>query len=297
MDVADSRVGGPRRAGRGIRPTPITDADVPAVADFLCTAHNERIPWLEAFTQAPWSVDAPNHGFMLRDGERVVGTLLALYSQRQIAGRTERFCNMTSWCVMPEYRARSMSLLNAVLAQEDYHFTVLSPDVGPQEILTWLKFRLLDTSAALVPNLPWPMMPGRTRISADPDVIERTLTGAELELYHDHARALAASHLVLISGQESCYVMFRKDRYKGAPVLAVVLHLSNPPLFQRSLKAVTSHLLIHHGAIATMAELRITGYRPLMSIAVNRRPKMYRSTDLHASQIDYLYSELVCVPS
>ncbi|WNG86973.1 hypothetical protein C6A87_024785 [Mycobacterium sp. ITM-2016-00317] len=297
MDVADSRVGDHRKAVRGIRPAPITDVDLPAVADFLRTVHNGRIPWSDALTQAPWSVDSPNHGFMLRDGERVVGTLLALYSQRQIAGRTEWFCNLTSWCVLPEYRARSMSLLNAVLAQEGYHFTVLSPDVGPREILSWLKFRVLDTSAALVPNLPWPTLPGGTRISADPDVIERTLTGVELALYHDHARALAASHLVLSNGKESCYVMFRKDRYKGAQVLAVVLHVSNPSLFQRSLKVLTRHLLIHHGAIATMAELRITGCKPLLSIAVNRRPKMYCSTGLQAGQIDYLYSELVCVPS
>ena len=297
MDVADNRVGGRRNAGRGLRPTPITDADVPAVAEFLCTVHDSRIPWSEAFTHAPWPVDAPNHGFMLRDGERVVGTLLALYSQRRIAGRTERFCNMTSWCVLPEYRARSMSLLNAVLAQEGYHFTVLSPDVGPREILAWLKFQAFDTSAALVPNLPWPTLPGGTRISADPDVIARTLTGEELALYQDHAGALAASHVVLIDGEESCYVMFRTDRYKGAPVLAVVLHVSNPLLFQRSLKVLTRHLLVRHGAIATIAEMRITGYKPLMSIAVNRRPKMYRSTGLQAGQIDYLYSELVCVPS
>ena len=68
---------------------------------------------------------------------------------------------------------------------------------GPQEILAWHKFRFLDTAAALIPNLPWPSLSGQTRISADPDVIERTLVGAELELYDDHAQALAAHHLVL----------------------------------------------------------------------------------------------------
>ncbi len=60
-------------------------------------------------------------------GERVVGVLLALYSERLVAGRLERFCNMGSWCVLPEYRGESMSLLNAMLAQEGFHFTSLSP--------------------------------------------------------------------------------------------------------------------------------------------------------------------------
>ena len=67
---------------------------------------------------------------MLRDGQRVVGTPLALYSERLVAGRVERFCNLTSWCVLPDYGSRSISLLTALLRQD---FTVLTPDVGPQE--------------------------------------------------------------------------------------------------------------------------------------------------------------------
>jgi len=58
---------------------------------------------------------------------------LALYSQRLVAGRVERFGNLTSWCVLPDYRSRSISLLTALLRQDGYHFTVLTPDVGRQE--------------------------------------------------------------------------------------------------------------------------------------------------------------------
>jgi hypothetical protein len=276
--------------------TPITDADVAAVADFLHANHNDRVPWAQSCTAVPWKVEAPNYGFMLRDGQRVVGILLALYSERLVAGRVERFCNLGTWCVLPDYRSRSISLVKALLAQEDYHFTVLSPNEGPQEILAWLSFRFLDTSAMLVPNLPWPTLPGRTRISADPDVIERTLAGAELELYHDHAQAPAAHHLVIIRGQDSCYVMFREFRYKGAPVYANILHVSNPDLLHRALIPLTRHLLSRHGLVATLAELRIIEHKPRLSFKLNDRPKMYRSANLEPGQIDYLYSELVCVP-
>jgi hypothetical protein len=276
--------------------TPITDADVPAVAEFLCANHNDRVPWVLSWSAVPWKVEAPNHGFMLRDGQGVVGTLLALYSERLVAGRVERFCNLGSWCVLPDYRSRSISLLNALLAQEGYNFTILSPDEGPQEILAWLRFRFLDTTAALVPNLPWPTLPGRTRISADPDVIERTLAGTELELYRDHAQTLAAHHLVLIRGQESCYVIYRKFRYKGAAVFAIILHVSNPDLFHRALIPLTRHLLVRHGLVATLAELRIIEHKPQLSFKLNNWPKMYRSSSLEPGQIDYLYSELVCVP-
>ena len=103
---------------------------------------------------ATWNVAAPNLGYLLRDGGQCVGAVLALYSERLIGGRLERFCNIGTWCVAESYRAQSLALISAVLNQDGYHFTVLSPNEGPQEILPWLKFRFLDTAAVLVPNLP-----------------------------------------------------------------------------------------------------------------------------------------------
>jgi len=50
-----------------------------------------------------------------------------------VSGLLERFCNLTSWCVLPDYRSRSISLLTALLRQHGYHFAVLEPDVGPPE--------------------------------------------------------------------------------------------------------------------------------------------------------------------
>ena len=181
-------------------------------------------------------------------------------------------------------------------AQEGYHFTVLSPSEGPQAILAMHRFRSLDRSAAFIPNLPWPTLPGRTRISADPDVIERTLAGIELELYRDHAHALAAHHLVLIRGHDSCYVMYREFRYKDMPLFAILLHVSNPEFFHRALYPLTRHLLVRHGLVATLAELRIIKHKPRLSFNLNYWPKMYRSTSVEPEQVDNLYSELVSVP-
>ena len=245
--------------------TPITDADVAAVAAFLHANLNDRVPWDRAISSAPWKVEAPNHGFMLRDGQRVVGTQLAFYSERLIAGRVERFCNLSSWCVLPEFRFHSLRVHKAVLAQDGYHVTSFTPRENVVPIHARFKFRSLDTSAVLIPNLPWPSRPGRTRISADPDVIESTLAGTELELYRDHAQALAARHIVLIRDQDSCYVMYREMRHKGVP-FAAILHVSNPELFHRAMIPLTRHLLIRHRLLATLAELRFIGHRPSLSL-------------------------------
>ena len=207
----------------------------------------------------------------------------------------ERFCDLGTWYVLPEYRSHSIRLIKALLAQNGYHFTALTPGEKTMAIQAQLGFHRLDTSAALIPNLPWPSRPGRTKVSSDPDVIESTLTGAELELYRDHAQALAARHVVLTRDQDSCYVMYREMRQKGVP-FASVLHVSNPQLFHRAMIPLTRHLLIRHRLVATRAELRTIGHQPLLSLKRTSWPKMYRSDSLDPDQIDDLYSELACVP-
>ena len=275
--------------------SPITDADVAAVADFLHLNYKDWIPWARSRLAGPWKVEAPNHGFVLRDGQRIVGAFTAFYSERLVAGRMERFCDLGTWYVLPEFRFYSIRLIKALLAQDGYHFTAPTPSHKVVSILTRLGFHPLDTSAALIPNLLWPTPPGRTTISADPDVIENTLAGTELELYHDHAKALAARHLVLLRGPDSCYVMYRETRIKAVP-LAVIVHVSNPRMFHRAILPLTRHLLVRRRLLVTLAELRVIGSRPPLSFKVTSWPKMYRSASLEPDQIDDLYSESLCVP-
>jgi len=276
----------------------IDDNDLPEVGQFLHEHLNQRVPaptWVQA-VQVPWKVDAPNYGFLLRADDRVVGAYLALYSERVIDGRAERFCNLGAWCVLPDYRLHSLRLLKALLAQDGYTFTDLSPSGTVVPLNERLKFRFLDTSTALMPGLPWPSVPGRTKIISDRATIERSLSGRELEIYHDHADAAAARHLLLRRGDASCYVIFRKDRRKNLPVFASILYAGDAELFHASARTLARHLLLRHGVLATLAEPRVVGRRPRPSIMLGKpRRKMYRSTHLEPGQIDYLYSELVCV--
>ena len=93
---------------------PITEHDAARVDAFLREHLNPRVDW-EASMQVPWTVDAPNGGFMLLDDDTVVGAHLAFYSERTIAGRREKFCNLAAWCVLPEHRFQGMRLLKALL--------------------------------------------------------------------------------------------------------------------------------------------------------------------------------------
>lgn len=275
----------------------ITSADVQTVARFLHENMNHRVPvghWAAAMTP-PWNVDAPNHGFMLTAGREVVGVYLAIYADRMLDGRLERFCNLAAWCVLDGFRSHGLRLVRAMLAQPGFHFTDLSPSGNVVALNKRLKFQSLDTTTALVPNLPWPG-PARTHVTSDPAMIAQTLCGRDLDIYRDHATASAARHILVDRGDQYCYLIVRRDRRRGLPVFASILYVSNIELFRDTSRAVFRHLLIRHRVLATLAETRVVGVRPAMSFPLRKaRPKMYRSDQLGADQIDYLYSELTCL--
>jgi hypothetical protein len=278
---------------------PITEADVGRVAQFLHEQLNGRITastWASAI-RPPWKAAFPNHGFMLVSGEHVLGAYLAFYSQRLVQGRKEKFCNLAAWCVAETHRSHGIRLLRAMLAQDGYTFTDLSPSGNVVPLNVRLNFEHLDTATSLVPNWPWPEWLSGTRVISDPVAIERTLSGRDLEIYRDHAHAIAARHLLVQRNGETCYVIFRRDRRKGLPFFASLLHVSNPALFRKSARHFFSYLLTRCGIVATLVEERVVLYRPRLSIPLRApRPKMFRSSRVQSNQVDYLYSELTCVP-
>jgi hypothetical protein len=272
--------------------------DAQRVGHFLHEHLNPRVSaqeWANAMIP-PWQVDAPNHGFLLEDDGGIVGVYLAFYSDRWLDENLERFCNLAAWCVLDDYRGHSLRLVRALLAQKGFHFTDLSPSGNVVPLNERLRFARLDTATAVVPNLPFGSSGRGIRIVTDHRIIAQTLQGRDREIFNDHARAAAARHFLIVSDSGHCHVIVRKDRRKGFPLFASILHVSNPTVFQRSARTVFGHLLLRHGAVATLAEYRVVGFRPRLSLQLSKpRPKMYRSTRLGPEQIDYLYSELVCV--
>ena len=213
---------------RAVEVEPITDADIPAVAEFLHFGMGSEVPaadWRRAIPP-PWDVEQPNHGYLLRENGRVVGAYLAVYSERMIDGRPRRICNLGTWCVAEEHRASGLRLLRSLLRQRGYTFTDLTPNPNVVALNTRLGFAALDTARALVPNMPWPIRSNGVRVVDTPNEIDGLLSGQDQTIYRDHA-ATAAHHVVLTKGDRSCYVMFRRDcgRIKRRPLFASILYV------------------------------------------------------------------------
>ena len=281
-----------------VRLQPITRSDVPRVARFLHQHLNERISvknWTDAIIP-PWQVEAPNHGYMLTVGDNTVGVQLAFYSERRTQQGPVRICNVAAFCVVQMYRAHSVRLLRAILAQPGYSFTDLSPSGNVRPLNLRLGFEKLDTSTALVFNMVSMIGPSRARLISKPSEIAATLRGSDLQVFHDHRPAQAAHQLVLVKGERYCHVIFRRDRRKNLPLFATILHVSDPALFVEAQAQVFRYLMLHLGILFSLLELRLVGDRPKPSLLLRgHRPKMFLSDTLRPQAIDYLYSELTCV--
>jgi hypothetical protein len=276
---------------------PIEDDALLRVGEFLHRELNQRVSaaaWASAAVP-PWPVDAPNRGYMLEADGRVVGAHLAFYSERLVDGHPVRFCNLGAWCVEESYRAHAVKLLRALLKQDGYAFTDLSPSGSVVPLNERLRFTHLDTTTDLVPCLPYPSRPRRITVTTGANVAAR-LPDGQRRLHADHVGAAAAHHLVLSLDDRACYVVWRRDRRKGLPVFASLLHVSDPEVLGQGLRVLARHLLLRHGVLVLLVERRLVGARPWPSI-LQRRPrrKMVRSDRVDPERLDYLYSELACV--
>ncbi|MEZ0340654.1 hypothetical protein ACAG25_11800 [Mycobacterium sp. pV006] len=278
----------------GVRLQPITSVDLHAVARFLHEELDPAVPvdrWASDI-RPTWTVDQPNYGFMLCCRDDVVGVHLAVYSEREIDGVRQRFCNLAAWCVTDAYRAHALRLLRALLRQRAYHFTDLSPSTEVVKLNTRLGFIPLDTTTVAVPNLPWPLRTRGIRVYSSDRKIERVLHGDDLARYRDHRDAVAARQVVIAQGDNVCHVVFRCVPRKNIRRFAALVYVSDPDLFRTAAPHFFQHLLLRYGMVATLIEKHVVDGDFAWSATVSPRAKMFRSATLRPDQIDFLYSEL-----
>jgi len=277
---------------------PIRDEDLPEFGGFLTenlSRDRSAAAWAEAFRQN-WCSSKPNNGFVIRHEGRVVGGIGAIYSERPVHGRTERFCNITSWCVQDAFRAQSMRLAMALTSQDGFHFTDLTPTAVVSKTLQFLNFKPMNERHAIWPNVPWPFgRPAGVRVITDPEQIPSVLRVDDAKAYRDHRHLPWLRHVAVGRAYAWCYVVWKPTRLKriaGAWILAA----SHPELFLRYRWALGSYLLLRHGLAYTRVESRLLPRLPKPCVELSGyRNKVFKSDTLTAADMSNLYTELVAL--
>lgn len=249
----------------------------------------ERWQRLFAYT---WPIAEPARAFVLRDSGRCVGIVCTLFSDRVIAGRPERWCNVNSWYVEPAYRAQSLELMAAALSAPCDTMTALTPMRAHLPFYAQMGLQPLETSLRiLLPNPTLPLTSG-FRATRDPQRIGDLLDGPERTAFLQHREQLC-QHLLIYGKSARCYIAF--TRTPGRRVTFSHLHhIGHLDLFLTALNLVKLELYRANRTLFTMIEERflrghpIAGSRP----AALKAPRLFRSARLRPEQIDNLYSEM-----
>lgn len=273
---------------------PISDATLPDFAAFLeanMPVKRTRNDWV-AGLKTSWGADHPNYGFLMRDEGRVVGGIGAFYSDRIIREQKEKFCNITSWCVLDSHRKYSMQLAMSIVGQPGYHFTDFSPTKVVSGALQFLRFKPLDEGVAVIPNFPF--FPWNGRVITDPIEIENKLSKGVAKIWRDHSSFPWLKHLIVGRITEWCYVIYKPGKFKGLGC-ANFIYVSDGLLLNKYLNRLGCHLF-WQGMMTTHIEKRLLGQLPMLArVRTGFNPKQFLSQTLEPSDIDYLYSETVAL--
>lgn len=267
--------------------------DLNAAGVFLCDNLNPEISpaqWQASVTHE-WSTERPNFGMKLMDREKLVGVFLAIYSEQEIRGQRQRICNPHTWCVLPEYRARAVSLAAALVRQPGYHFSMLTPNPNVDAVFRFMKFKELDARLTIFPNLPAFSFVEVVDESAQ---IRARLSGGDLRDFELHTSIPWLHHLVVGDAATGyCWIVFKPRRWKRLPC-ADLIHVSNRAAFARHFTALRNYLLFRKKMVWGRVETRFIGDHPLLAYRTTRtQSKLFLSDRLHDSDVRDLYSELV----
>lgn len=251
--------------------------------------------WQECLLQT-WNRDVPNHGFALvrEDGE-VVGVLCALYSKQKIAGQWLDICNPHSWCVLPEYRKQSISLVLAVIQQPGFHFTMFTPNQSGLEIFAYLGFKPMDKGILWAPNWPTSPFSRKVRFVTDMQQARTLLSEEQARILTDHLAYDWLLPLVMQAAEHAVLVIIKRQKYKRAKA-AQLLYVSDYEKLLEHWSAFRSHLLLRHHIFTTRLENRfLPEGKSIRGITDEGHQRFYLSDQLQPHQVQYIYSEMAAL--
>lgn len=274
------------------------------VLNVLATFNNPLMSnalWRRMLFDYPWPCEEDYRGYVLTEGAKVVGFLGTIFSTRRINEKQERFCNISSWVVLPEHRSSGFQLVMPVLGLRGYTLVNLTPTDAARKIFESFRFRVFETAQLLLAPVGTPREVLRSmtgRVYTSPAKIRPLLDGEALTRFDDHQNTLARAVLVR-RGQRQCLAIatlhiLRRVRF------AHVHYMSDPELFWSVLPLFKGGFLWSMGTPALMIDERLSAGQSLPAQLTYLRkplhqPRMFRPAHpgITAEHVDSLYSELM----
>jgi hypothetical protein len=269
----------------------------PLLLDFPNGPQVSQEEWRQLFVDH-WGFQDGKFGYVLQQGDEVVGFISTIYSERVVRGEKLRFCCISNWIVKEQHRSDSLALLSKILALKGVEITNLTPTPALLEMFQKLKYTLFDRTERIVFACPTPALLRSCTILTDAEAIS-AVAGDEVRRFVRDHRLPYNRHVLIRSAEGDCYVMFDRSykAIRGSTRLpfARVHHVSNARVFARNAARLVVRVMATSQVVGMIVEERmLRGETIWHSIErPGKRQGSFRSNKLSADDVDNLYAEHV----
>ena len=274
----------------------IEEADLPSVIECLTWGFPGRSSayWsrgLEALGKLPQIANFPRFGQLLEADGRIVGVLLQIFSRRGGGVDGQARCNLSSWCVDPDYRTYAMVLHRRSVSRREAIFLNISPARHTLKTIEAFGFRRHAEGQLFFAPLLSRRGAGVRLIEYDDAVPEAALLPAhERQLLADHTRLGCRALIGIRQGTAIPFVLQWRTIWRGLPGAHVIYSRSERELVDFA-PALGSYCL-RRGRLAVVVDAN-GPVRGLFGFFVgNREPRYFKGPEQPAPS-DLAYTELV----
>lgn len=272
---------------------PAEAGDAAAVADLLHARMNARIPperW-RRLLDYPWRPAEGGRGWLVEDGGRVVGYMGTILSDRELAdGRIERFCDLSSWYLLADYRGDGTgdALLRAGMADPGVHYATMTARRATGRKIRGLGFSVLDETQSLFSRS------GRAGVAArfgEAPIADR-LDPRSRRIAAAHA-GLNLHHGLFEAEGRACHLVWQRKLKGEGVAFHDVLFASDTAFLSRHAQGIADALLKAEPAVLAIdSRFMRAGDDPglVRSLPLAR---WYRSPARGPIDFDHLYSEVL----
>jgi hypothetical protein len=276
---------------------PIHDDDLEDVIGCLRRGFPERPReyWrvgLERMGRRPPIEDYPRYGNVLVVDGKIAGALLLIFSARESTSGARILCNISSWCVDPEYRSFSLLLHTQSVKRPEVVYLNISPAVHTRKVIEALGFsRFSQGQIFMAPLLSRAKRKARVVAFRGTAPEAALLTEAERQILSEHA-AIGCRALICVSaGQAFPFVFQPRMVLRNLISCPQLIYCRDVSEFVAFAQAIGRYLLFRSGPFCVLDALEdVPGI--VGRFFTGRFPKYFKGPARPALG-DLAYTELV----
>ena len=268
---------------------PAQAGDIAAVVELLQTHMNAKIPrerWARLLDY-PWRPEGVERGWLVEDRGRVVGFMGTIYSDRVIGGQLRRFCDLSSWYLLADYRGDGTGddLLRSGMAQPGVTYQTMTARRATGRKIRALGFSVLDDSRSLFRPSG---APGRLPVLRDAATIRDRLDPAQRAVLDAHA-GFDLHHAFV----GDIWLVWQRKLKGEAIAYHEILHASDPAFLSAHAQGIADGIVTGERGVLAIDTCFMTPGDDQGTVETIRLPRWYRPADVALRDVDHLHSEVI----